>query len=189
MSTINVKQTGDWAKAEALLSAAPARFNEAIEVALQGEAEFLRGKMVGRFGRGGGGKFSAQAVTTKATGGRGKPLVRTGELRNSIGVVDGPGDHSKFIGVPAQSGDRNVRLADIHENGRTIVQAMTPAQRRYLHAVLPPGGGKGGGTGIIVSHIPARPFVQPTFDAEAPKIPARFVKRMADALGGDYGSA
>lgn len=190
MSTVNVKQTGDWAKAEALLAAAPERFEEAIEVALQGEAEFLRGKMVGAFGRDGGGKFSAQSPQTKATGGKGKALVRSGELRASIGVVDAPGKHGKFIGVPAQSGDRNVRLADVHENGRTIVQVMTPAMQRYLQATLPPGPGTGGGgTGIIVSRIPARPFVQPTFERQKGKIPKRFVKRMAEALGGDYGNA
>lgn len=190
MSTINVKQTGDWAKAEALLAAAPARFDAAMDEALAAEAEFLRGKVVGAFGRDGKGGFTAQAASTKATGGKGKSLVRTGELRNSIGVVDGPGKHSKFIGVPAASGDRNVRLADIHENGRTVVQQMTPAQQKFLHATLPPGGGTGGGgTGIIVSRIPARPFVEPTFTRQEPKIPKRFVKRLADALESDYGTA
>ncbi len=189
MTTINVKMTGDWEKAQELLNAAPARFDAALDEALTAEAEFLRGRIIGRFGRGGGGQFSAQSPLTKLTGGKGKALVRSGELRGSIGVVDGPGKHSKFIGVPAEAGDRNLKLADIHENGRTIVQPMSDQQRKFLHATLPDGGGKGGGTGIIVTHIPARPFVQPVFEAERSKIPKRVVKRLAEALEGDYGNA
>ena len=118
----------------------------------------------------------------------------TGDMKGSIvPIVEGL---EAFIGIPSNAPAHNgkaVSLAAIHEFGATILQVMTEKQRRYLFAVVFKGeaksGGSGGGIkGFLFIKIPARPFIRPTYDQEAPKTAARFYKRLAGALTG-FGSA
>jgi hypothetical protein len=183
MAGVNVKETGDWELAVELTGQASSRFDAALAKVLEREANRARGVVISKLGLG-----PPQSPNTIKTGGGGKPLVRSGELKGSINVVR-RGAHQFFIGVPASAG-RSMKLGRIHERGATIVQAMTPKQRRFLFAKL--GGGDISdrpGTGILVIRIPARPFIGPAFDAWSREAKRRVPRELAKELGGDYGSA
>lgn len=187
---LTVKKVGDWDQAAKLLKVLPSELDAAIQTAVMGEAEYLRGQIVKQFGRV---KPALSPLTVKTRGGGSKPLQRTGNLKGSIGVVQ-KGKHEAFVGVPASSA--GARLADIHENGRVITMRMTDKMRKFLHAALPeqvgprlPSGAFGSSdTGILVIHIPPRPFVAPVWEREQPKIPKRFMARILTALGGKLGT-
>lgn len=146
------------------------RVKPAILQGLRYKAEYLAGEMRRRFDN----VKPANARVTKFLKGSSKPLVNDADLRNSIGVIEGDDEFSLLIGVPA---GRNAKLAAIHEGGAIIVQEMTEKQRRWMFANLPKqterekavAAGRSQGTGIIVIHIPARPFIGPTFERAAKK--------------------
>lgn len=178
-----IKLTGDWVQAQAILNALPKDLDNAIQSAIEGEAQVLRSAIVRHLGKVKPGLSPFTGMTGKRKGS--KPLIDTGEMRNSIGVV--MGHHEAFIGIPRSSG--GYRLADIHEKGRVIVQRMTDKQRRFLHATIGRKASKvGSGTGVLVIHIPARPFVAPAFAEQRPKIPARLMARIVAALGTKLGA-
>jgi len=130
--------------------------------------------------RGGGRlKRARKTVGTKA-------LFASGTMRNSITRVDTA--KGAFVGIPrkarASGGKKPYALALIHEYGTTIHYTITRkhlAMLRYIHAVLVPmwraGGAESsggsslkiGGTMHIV--IPARPFMEPAFEAWADNVP------------------
>lgn len=186
MSKFKIEFTGDWAKAQKQFATAGADLDKALRQGIRQEAEYLVGQVKKQFDHLSP-PLSPLTLATKRRGGS-KPLIASGELRTGIAVVMG-GPYEAFIGVPRSS--RGMKLADIHENGRIVVQRMTDKQRKFLHARLPKGGGKGGkgggGGGILVIHIPARPFIKPVFAAEKDKIGPRLLDRIAErvaVLGG-----
>jgi hypothetical protein len=119
-------------------------------------------------------------------------MVR-GDLRNAITAIV-QGDEA-FVGVPRKArgkdGKSLVDVAQVHEFGSDpIVIPMTSAMRRFLFAVLrkagvePREGSKGGaGKGVVVTRIPARPFLRPAFKAFAQGAQKRFLDRVAGLLG------
>jgi phage gpG-like protein len=120
-----------------------------------------------------------------------KALIVTAELRNSITVII-EGDEA-FIGVTrtARSSDGTslVDLAQLHEyGGPPVIIPITPKMRRYLFAMLrragkEPSGGGGGGRGVIVTQVPARPFLRPAFEKFRQGAEQRFLERVAKEFG------
>jgi phage gpG-like protein len=201
---VKVTRTGDWTAARRILASAPKRIREAQDKAVLQEAQFFRTKIVEglRSGAPGGQALQPLAPTTLAIrrlrGGKGtKPLIRHGDLRNSIAVVrEGNG---VFVGVlrsaKSSGGGSLVNIAAVHEFGsRPIVVKITPKVRRFLHAAFRKAGldeksGDRPSTGVAVIRIPARPFLRPVFEKYgAPEeVARRFVERVAKLLGGDFG--
>lgn len=201
---MKLRKTGDWTAARRIFASAPKRIREAQNKAVLQEAQFFRTKIIEglRTGAPGGQALQPLAPTTLAIrklrgfGGT-KPLIRHGDLRNSIAVVkEGDG---VFVGVlrSAKSGGGAslVNVAAIQEFGsRPIVLKITPKVRALLHAAFRKAGldepsGDKPSTGVAVIRIPARPFLRPVFEAHgAPEAVAkRFVERVAMLLGGDFG--
>jgi phage gpG-like protein len=173
---VQVELVGSWRQAAKLL-AAGSRIEQFFGPALEQEAQLLRGKIVQGIGK----NVQDLSASTRARRRGTRPLVDTGDLRNSIAVVGG--DDEKFIGVPRGAG--RYRIGDVHESGRTIVMQMTDKQRKWLHANLPGTRSRGTGAGgprILIVHIPARPFIKPVWDAEQGKIPQRFIQRILAML-------
>lgn len=201
---MKLTKTGDWTAARRILASAPKRIREAQDKAVLQEAQFFRTKIVEglRSGAPGGQALQPLAPTTLAIrrlrGGKGtKPLIRHGDLRNSIAVVrEGDG---VFVGVlrsaKSSGGGSLVNIAAVHEFGsRPIVVKITPKVRRFLHAAFRKAGldeksGDRPSTGVAVIRIPARPFLRPVFETYgAPEeVARRFVERVAKLLGGDFG--
>jgi hypothetical protein len=95
----------------------------------------------------------------------------------------------------AGGGQSLANIAAIHEFGsRPIVLKLTPKVRRFLHAAFRAAGldapaGDRPSTGIAVIKIPARPFLAPVFEAfgKPADVSRRFLDRVAQNLGGDFG--
>jgi phage gpG-like protein len=172
---IGLTLTGDWELAQKKLAKSPAWVKRALRRSLQAEAEHIAGAMRARFDK----LRPPNARNTKLLKGSSKPLVSTGDLRNSISVEKN-GDMDFYVGVPR--GSRAEKLAAIHERGVTIIQHLTDKQRKFFHAMFGSQGktGAGGGTGIVVIHIPARPFIRPTFQQESKGAKARFMKHLLE---------
>lgn len=193
---MSVRRTGDWALARRLLGAAPARLKESVERGLRQEAELLRkGIVEGLTTQAPGGQplkppapLTLAARKLKGFGGTKALLVR-GDLRNAIAVV-ARGD-TVFVGVPrtarGKSGAPLVRVAELQEFGSApTVIPLTPAMRRFLFLLLRRAGQasrSGAGSGVVVVRTPARPFLRPAFDAFRKNAGARFLRRVAAALG------
>ena len=158
-----IKRVGDWKKAKEVLEAAPADLEQALQAAMLALGNFLAGKIKQKIGSNIPPPNSPFTLMMKRSS---KTLINKGDMRNSVGVVR-TGKWSAFVGIPA-SNAQGVKIAQVHEEGRVIVQRMTAKQRAFLHATL---GKKASrvrtgapSTGILVIHIPARPFIKPVFD-------------------------
>lgn len=133
----------------------------------------------------------------KASGFRGrKALIRTGTLRRSIIVKKIPG--GAFVGIlrtaKMKGGQRVANIAQIQEEGRTIVIRVTPKMKRWFFwqlrkAKIKKKGKSSGGfrRGIIVVKIPPRPFMSPVFEELQKGFGPRYAARVALLLNGDYG--
>ncbi len=201
---MKITRVGDWKDAGRILTGAGERLRGAVDKAVLQEAQFFRTKIVEgiREQAPGGQPFKPLAPTTVAIrrfrGFKGtKALLVRGDLRNSIVVLRRP--EGVFVGVLRTSKGREgqplVNVAAIHEYGsRPIVLKLTEKARRFLHAAFreamldsPP---KGTSTGIAVIRVPARPFFAPVFEkygADADVVARRFLGRVANLLGGDFG--
>lgn len=184
-----VKIVGDWKKAKQILAASPGALAEAVPQAVMRVALTWEAQMKKNLGRG-----VAPLAGGRRGGGKGgsRPLNKSGDLRGSIHAEqDGDG---AFIGVNKQAAGHDGKvynIARVHEFGATIVQVMTDKQRRFLFAVVFTGEAKkaaGGVKGFLFIRIPARPFVQPTYDSEAPKAPRLFLRELSKLLGGSLGT-
>jgi hypothetical protein len=156
---IGVKLVGSWKQAQKMLAASPSTFDRALKKVVHEQAEQLAASIRKNILRN---TPPPNAASTVALKGSSKTLVKSGEMANSV-QISWHGKFSAIIGIPASAKKALARLADIHEHGRVIVQQMTDKQRKFLHARFP-GMGSGTGTGIIVIHIPARPFIKPAFE-------------------------
>ena len=197
MAGFAVKLVGDWGKALRICGSMMQKLEQTQKRAVLQEAHFLRGEVVKgiREGAPGGKEFKPLSPETLAIrkfegfGGT-KPLIRRGDLRNSI-VVKSVGD-MVFVGVlrtaRGKDGQALVNVAETHEFGRgPFVVPITPKSRRFYHAALAKaglaskgGGHGGGGVAVAIVTIPARPFLTPVFEkfCAPDQIKARFEKRM-----------
>jgi phage gpG-like protein len=191
-----VSRTGDWARARRLLTAAPQRLQAAIGTAVRQEAHALRNQIVqGLTSQSPGGEplkppspLTIAARQLEGFGGS-KALIVRGDLRNSITVIV-QGDEA-FIGVSrsarSKDGASMVDLAKLHEfGGPPVIIPITPKMRRFLFALLRKAGKEptgGGGRGVIVVQVPARPFLRPAFDKFREGASRRFLERVARELG------
>lgn len=195
-----------WTEAARILGISRARIDRAIDRSINQEARFLQRKIKEglRQQAPGGQRFRPLSPLTIAVrrfqrfGGT-KALIVRGDLRNSIKVVKA-GSGRYFIGVLRQARGRNgqslFNVAQVHEFGsRPIVLQVTKKMRGFLAKAfteafgsITPGGG-GFSTGIIVTRIPARPFIRPVFErfARPDDIKDRFTARFTRLLGGDFG--
>lgn len=191
-----VKTFGDWERVRhALRAGGGPRLHTAIIKSVRREAELLRKEIVVGLRTGGNKDFAPLSPLTKAArrlaGFRGtKPLIRTGELRNSISVVS-MGD-AAFVGVPRKAGDKLVRVAEIQEFGAgPIVIPITPKMQRFLGALFKRERGRrkkklgsAGPRGVVIIKIPSRPFLRNAFERWKKTNPRRrMLKNIADRMG------
>jgi hypothetical protein len=194
-----VTKTGEWRRARALLAAGPVRLKAAIAVAMRQEAEALRREIVQGLTRQapGGSAIAPPKETTLAARrlkgfGGSKSLIVRADLRNGVAAIV-RGDEA-FVGVPrtarGKDGQSLTKIAEVQEFGSApIVIPMTDAMRRFVFAVLreagePIGsGGSGGGRGVVVVQVPARPFLRPAFEKFKPGAQRRFLARVAALTG------
>ena len=175
---IGVHLVGDWKLAKKVLNTAPAAFDRALKKTIKAEAERLAGMIRKNITSN---TPPPNATSTIQDKGSSKTLVNTGMMLQSVQIV-WRGKFEAFVGLPARARGGVSNLADIHENGRVIIQQMTDKQRRFLHAKFGGSGGGGGGTGIIVIHIPARPFVRPAVEEFQKGGPEAFLKVLGQNL-------
>ena len=190
-------KVGDWRRARALLAAGPVRLKAAIGLALRQEAEALRGEIVQGLTQQapGGSPLEPPKETTLAARrlkgfGGSKSLIVRADLRNGIATIV-RGD-AAFVGVPrtarGKDGQSLVNVAELQEFGSApIVIPMTDAMRRFLFAMLREAGerarGGGGGKGVVVVQVPARPFLRPAFERFKKGAQRRFLARVATLTG------
>lgn len=190
-----VKRTGDWRLARELLEGAPARLRAATDRALRQEAQALRSEVVEGLTKQApaGQAFSPLARLTlakrklrKFSGS--KALIQNADLRNAITATVRDGE--AFVGVPRKARGRDgTQLADVaklNEFGSDpIIIPVTPKLRRFLHVLKRQAGDapdRAGNTptpGVIVTRIPARPFLRPVFDKFRRDAGKRFLRRVA----------
>lgn len=169
---IKMKQIGDWIKCETVLKSAPGDLKQALAKALLQEGLYLLNEMRKNFRK----VTPPNAQSTIKNKGSSVPLVDNRDFYNSMQIVPAKPKTEVFIGIPASTPRRGgkegtIALAEIHEQGKTIVQVMTDRQRKFLHKKFGSfNNGKGkGGTGVIVIIIPPRPFIRPTFEQNPPR--------------------
>lgn len=164
---MKVHLTGDWDKRKFLIEA-PGYIEPVMKKVILRQAHWLRAKMVGKEGIGNPG-LAPNSPWTIAKKGSSKPLVASGTLRQSIGVI--PMGSGAFVGVrrKAQSKGKKsiVNLAMLHERGASWTVTVTPRMRRFFMAMTmrmygevraPPVGR------VLKIKIPARPFISPVLD-------------------------
>jgi hypothetical protein len=191
-------RTGDWARARELLSATSGRLKGAVELALKQEAHALRNEVVsGLTAQAPGGEpirppapLTLAARQLKGFGGT-KSLIVRGDLRNAISVItDG---EEVFVGVlrtaVSSTGESLADIAQVQEfGGPPIIIPITPKMRRYLAVLrkrvgITPSGGGGSGRGVVVTQVPARPFLRPAFEKFRTGAGQRLLERIAAQLG------
>jgi hypothetical protein len=194
---MDVRRTGPWPIARRLLAALPAHLAPVVRAAVAQEAHQLRAQLVDGLTQQApaGAAFRALAPLTMAArrlrrfAGT-KALLRTGDLRNSLGVLTTSA--GVFIGIArsARSADGRslVDLAQVHEFGTApIIIPITPAMRRYLAMLFREAGrGRAAGpsAGVVVIQVPPRPFLRPVFAAFQHGLDARVLRRAERLLAG-----
>lgn len=175
--------TGSWAPLGQLLArgANPIVWRQAKEKAIVKEAHRLRRIIIEGFNAGGppGARWArlkpmTQLISRAHGKGDRKPLMDSGDLRNSIAVTQ-EGD-GWFVGVhkkaKGKKGSRKmVDIAAVHENGtKRYSIRVTDKMRRYFMWLHKASKGQikplKASTTHIVVQIPARPFIGPVWDKE-----------------------
>lgn len=190
-----ISRTGDWARARELLSNTSGRLKDAVERAMKQEAHALRNEVVsGLTAQAPGGEpirppapLTLAARQLEGFGGTKSLLVR-GDLRNAISVV-ADGDEV-FIGVlrstKSSAGESLADIAQIQEfGGPPVIIPITPKMRRYLAVLLKRAGiprSAGSGRGVVVTQVPARPFLRPAFEKFRSGATQRLLERIARQL-------
>ncbi len=177
-SGFNLDLRGDWDKAKGALAV---KLKPLIREATLQEAA-LGERIMKRFITDAGGKgwvaplspwtVASRKLSRPAIKGT-KPLIARGDMRNSITHKVSGGQ--AFVGIlkaaKSKDGKSLHDLAALHEKGKTIVIRITPKMRRFMailartvHGGSKKGGSGGGGKQFLVVHIPARPFIGPSFE-------------------------
>ncbi|NSW82528.1 MAG: phage virion morphogenesis protein [Syntrophothermus sp.] len=167
---MGVQMIGEWAKTKAFLSRLDKEYQKAYRTGLQRVGQAAVGSLKRGMTEGapGGKKYAPNHPFTIAQKKSSKPLIRHGDLRDSINyqVVDGA---TVFVGVKRtaknKEGQALVNIAAIHElgngEGGDLLIEVTPKMRAFLHSQglhLKPE------TKYI--RIPRRPTFEPVFQAE-----------------------
>lgn len=138
---IAIDLVGPWAETAQNLGAAPAKIMRAWRAAARPQIGDLRDLIRKQYRK----AAPPIAETTriirrfKGFGGR-KPLLVSGDLRNSVTLVRNGGDF--FVGVLRKAGrkggglDSLANLAEIHEEGRTFAVPLTAKSRAFLQAAF-----------------------------------------------------
>lgn len=191
-----ISRTGDWARARELLSNTSGRLKGAVERAMKQEAHALRNEVVsGLTAQAPGGEpIRPPATSTLAARqlegfGGSKSLLVRGDLRNAISVI-ADGDEV-FIGVlrsaKSSTGESLADIAQIQEfGGPPVIIPITPKMRRYLALLFKRAGTPrrpGSGRGVVVTQVPARPFLRPAFERFRAGAERRLLNRVVEALG------
>lgn len=170
--------TGDWEMAELFLGKMVNQLPAMTLKMMKREAELLRGTIVQTITSSGGGSWKPLSLWTLAIrrhnsiGGT-KPLIASGEMRQSITANVYPSSMSAFVGVnynaKRKDGGSSVDIAKIQEYGAEYVVKRTKKQvafLRYIYSQNPvlwglisSGKNKDGMTKVS---IPARPFMEPS---------------------------
>lgn len=183
-SRVGFMLVGDWAKSEKMLAAAPRIMDKAIDKAILAEGMHMAAEVKKRIMSNIPPENSA---STRFSKGSSKTLIDKGDLLGSIAAMRSA-KHKVYVGISRTAKRGAIKLARVHEEGATIVQQISDRQRKFLMAKLAKSGspqapsGAGGAGGILVIHIPARPFMRPTFEAEKDKSPQRFLQRVSDNI-------
>ncbi len=191
-----ISRTGDWARARELLSNTSGRLKGAVERAMKQEAHALRNEVVrGLTAQAPGGEpirppapLTLAARQLEGFGGTKSLLVR-GDLRNAISVIT-DGDEV-FIGVlrsaKSRTGESLADIARVQEfGGPPVIIPITPKMRRYLAVLFKRAGSPrrpGSGRGVVVTQVPARPFLRPAFEKFRASAGRRLLERIAYELG------
>lgn len=189
-----------WEEAARFFHGASGEISKAIAKGQAEEARFLQRKVKQglRTQAPGGKRFEPLSPLTLAVrkfqgfGGK-KALIVRGDLRNSIKVKKGR--DGWFVGVlrtaKSRDGEKMVNIAEVQEFGSgPIVMEVTKAMRGFLAAAFTAAfggitaGGGGFSTGIIVTRVPARPFLRPVFEkyGKGDEMKRRFLIRVEKAL-------
>jgi hypothetical protein len=201
-----ITRVGDWKKAERILASTPTELKAAIGAALKAEGEYLVGKVKQRIRTGPFAPLSPLTIAARRMGtskrpafGGSKPLISSGDMRNSVTAFPKSPTDSVFIGIlrtaQGSNGTKLYNIAKVHEEGKTIAIAMTPKMRSFLFGVLFKkaksagtfSGGGGSSSRVLVVHIPARPFIAPTFEEHTKGSGDRILATVARLLGGKLG--
>jgi hypothetical protein len=196
---VTIRCTGDWRKAQALLTRGARELGRSVDRALTQEAHALRTALVEGLDKQApaGQALPPLAPLTIAARQlrrfRGtKVLIRTAELRNALAVIRRAS--LVFVGIPGTARGRDGHSlsarAEAHEYGAgpTIVP-ITPRMRRFLFALYRQAGREsvqtgGSGAGVVVIQIPPRPFMRPVLAAFQVGATRRFLARVAGDLTG-----
>lgn len=176
---------GQWDKCEKDLGMLSTKLNFFIKMFLRTEGEYLKQKMQGMIDTGRR-EWKPLSKWTKAIRrfkgiGHNKPLNETGELKNSIEVKEnylsmGAYSSSVFIGVLNKkrmfsNGKSILEIARIHEFGvKPYAIAPTHRMLKFLffighkYGIIKDSRKSSNSSGVIFISIPARPYVEPTFD-------------------------
>ena len=172
---MTVGKFGQWDLARAVTHRMGERARLAMRKANKQEAQLFRALVLRAFnsrGRTNGKAWTPLKPATKKRKGSSKPLIDTGDLRNSIAVVDR--GSQIFVGVPNlarnKQGEALTSIAAVHEFGKTI------AQKR--------------GDSLVVIQIPERSFLRSTadFHFKPSAMKARVLGRIAIAMGHGWAS-
>ncbi len=167
---MNIKKIGEWNMARAAVQRQGMRAHRAMGKATKQEAHLMRGMIVRAFvsgGRSNGVNWPKLQPATIAAKKSSKPLIDSGDLRNSVVVVTDGND--AFVGVTSKSrssdGKSLANIAAVHEYGKTIVQKR--------------------GDSVVIIKIPERSFLRSTVTRHfKPAIAKqRFLARVAIAMG------
>lgn len=205
--SFNIKKVGDWEKARSLVGPrSSARVKLAERRAVLKEAQFARSKIVEGFrtqAPAGAAWRPLSPTTTAIRRFRGfngtKALVVRGDLRNSISVRPTP--EGAFVGVlrtkTTADGKNLANIAEINENGRTIVMRATPKIVKLLAMAFRKGGlgsagarSSAGVPGMLIIKIPARPMFRPVWEkwfSDPKRVKFRMLMHVARELRGQYG--
>lgn len=167
---MKVIKVGEWDAARIALFRQGKRAHVAMGLATKQEAHLMRGMMIRAFvsgGRSNGINWPKLQPATIAAKKSRKPLIDSGDMRNSVVVVTVGND--AFVGITSKTRSKDgkslANIAAVHEFGKTIVQKR--------------------GDAIVIIKIPARSFVRSTADRHfKPAIAKqRFLARVAIAMG------
>lgn len=196
---MSIVRTGDWKKAHALLARGGRGLGASVQRALLQEAHALRTAIIAGLDRQAPAGAALAPLTPLTLAARRlrrfrgtKALIRTAELRNALAVVRRAGQ--AFVGIPGTARGRDGRSlaarATWQEYGtRPTIIPITPRMRRFLAVLYREAGharaaGSGGGAGVVVVQVPARPFLRPVIAVFQVGAARRFLARVAIELWG-----
>lgn len=170
-----VQKVGQWNEARAALFKQGMRARKAMATATSQEAHLMRGLIVRAFNTGGRSSGvnwpKLEPATVKAKGSR-KPLIDSGDMRNSVVVVKSGND--AWVGITSATrghdGESMANIAAVHEYGKTIVQKR--------------------GDAVVIIKIPERSFLRSTAKFHFNPVIAkqRFLARVAIGMGTGWAS-